>query len=122
MTAIFTRYETADASKYLMQLCKHFAHKVPASWDETSAHVSFGPGSCAMTASETELSFVCRADTPDDLQRLIHVVEAHLIRFAWRDSVELDWADERGEPVIKTEALSAMLAAEREKFASKRLH
>lgn len=37
------RLETANASKYLQQLCKHFAHKVEVRFDETEGHCALPP-------------------------------------------------------------------------------
>ena len=42
------RISTEHAGKYLAQLCKHFAHKVPATWADDLGDVDFGPGTCHM--------------------------------------------------------------------------
>lgn len=37
------RYPTAHASKYLQQLCRHFAHKVAVRFDAHSGHAALPP-------------------------------------------------------------------------------
>ena len=41
MPICFAAVETENASKYLVQLCKHFAHKVDVDYDQTQARVEF---------------------------------------------------------------------------------
>jgi hypothetical protein len=38
------------ASRYLIQLCKHFAHKTPAEYDASQGRVDVQPGLCLMSA------------------------------------------------------------------------
>lgn len=82
---------TTKAGKYLQQLCKHFAHKVPAIYDEASGRVEFPVGLCLMTADEQELTFFCRADQTEGLQIMQVIIDNHLKRFAWREALETDW-------------------------------
>lgn len=51
MFIVTSTARTASAAKYLQQLCKHFAHKVPAEWDTETGEVSFPFGHCRMEAS-----------------------------------------------------------------------
>lgn len=120
MTTITARYETPMASRYLQQLCKHFDHKAPAEWSETAGHVTFEPGTCAMSADDQALEMSLSAAGHDDLQRLIFIVEVHLIRFAWRDEIDLTWHDEAGAVFPKSAKLVGMLMPEREKHAERR--
>ena len=48
-----SRVPSKKAGRYLAQLCKHFAHKVPVDWDETQAEVDFGFGNCRMRPIQT---------------------------------------------------------------------
>lgn len=82
---------TGSASKYLQQLCKHFAHKVPATWSPEEGTVEFPFGQCHMLATETDLRFACKAEPGEQSERLKHVVESHLERFAWRETLALHW-------------------------------
>lgn len=122
MPTVSAVFETGSASRYLVQLLKHFAHKVPVAWTETEGRAELPGGPCTLTADESALSFSCEAASDEDVARQIHVIEAHLIRFAWREEVDLDWTDETGAPVIKPAALAAALAEERARLAAKRPH
>ena len=61
--SVTARFETPNASRYLQQLCKHFAHKVPATFDAHHGEVELPPGRCVLDADETGLTIVC---TPAD--------------------------------------------------------
>jgi uncharacterized protein len=39
---------TPHASRYLQQLCKHFAHKRPASFDARRGRIAFAIGLCEL--------------------------------------------------------------------------
>ena len=82
---------TAAASKYLQQLCKHFAHKVPAEWTTHSGTVDFPFGLCTMEADDNRLSIRCQTPDEANIPRLKGVVDAHIERFAWREKLRLDW-------------------------------
>ena len=85
------RISTEHAGKYLAQLCKHFAHKVPATWADDLGDVDFGPGTCHMQAAGGELVLLCQADTSDGLQRVTDIVGDHLTRFSWREKLQVTW-------------------------------
>lgn len=40
-----TKIESEHASKYLVTLCRHFARKVPATWNDEKGLVTFPVGS-----------------------------------------------------------------------------
>jgi len=85
------RIATERASRYLQQLCKHFAHKLPTSHTPQEGRIEFGMGVCALQAEPETL--VLTADAPDaeSLDRLEGVVARHLERFAFRDKPEIRW-------------------------------
>ncbi len=84
---------TASAKRYLGQFCKHFAHKLPVDLAEGNAtgEVTFGTGRCALEADETALSLTVKASLPEDIARLQDVVERHLLRFAFRETLAFQW-------------------------------
>lgn len=84
---------TANASRYMQQMCKHFGHKVPVEFDTISASVDFPFGDCRMKASEGELDIVCTSDTDETLERTKQVIYDHLVRFAWREKPVIVWCD-----------------------------
>ena len=86
------------AGRYLVQLCKHFAHKIPATWDETEGeetkgHADFGIGTCEMTAKDGALLLACNAPDAEGLGKVKYVVEDHVVRFAWKEELKIDWQD-----------------------------
>lgn len=91
MFVVTTTVKTASASKYLQQLCKHFAHKVPAEWDASAGDVTFHVGLCRMDAEEDQLSIRCEADNEAKLNQMKAIIDDHFVRFAWREKLELEW-------------------------------
>src|ERR1700690_2186421 len=82
---------TAHASKYLQQLCKHFQHKLPASFDATAGAISFPAGEVRLAADAEALALSLESPGDDDLERLKDVVARHLKRFAFREELEITW-------------------------------
>lgn len=91
--------KTEKASRYLMQLCKHFAHKVPVEFDETSSRVEFPYGLCLMEAADGQLNISCESESPEGCDNMRAVLDDHLVRFAWKEKLELSWGEER--PISK---------------------
>ncbi len=91
MRHCFGKAETDRASRYLQQLCKHFAHKVTVRYDPESGRVAFPPGPCWMTATDGTLCVVCESETEEGLATMRGILDRHLERFAWREALVLDW-------------------------------
>ena len=87
---------TDKASRYLVQLCKHFGHKVPVEWTETDGVVRFEPGTCRMAASQDGLTLACESETPEALAVVQDVIASHLQRFAWKEELTVSWAGSTG--------------------------
>jgi uncharacterized protein len=85
------RVPTGKAARYLVQLCKHFGHRVPAEWSETDGLVRFEPGTCRMSARDDALSLACESATAEDLAVVEAVVADHLLRFAWKEDLAVEW-------------------------------
>lgn len=82
---------TKSASQYLQQLCKHFAHKVPARHDPTSGKVDFPFGTSEMVADSEILTIRCDCPDPSAQETMHRVIEDHLVRFAWREKLDVEW-------------------------------
>ncbi|MDP1617539.1 DUF2218 domain-containing protein [Phenylobacterium sp.] len=76
---------TAHAHRYMVQLCKHFGHKVTAEFDETSGRIAFPMGETRLAVAPEALELSAQANTPEDLARLEEVIASHLKRFAFRE-------------------------------------
>ena len=86
------RFETENASKYLQQLCKHFAHKVQARCDDRSGEVALGTGPCRLWADASELRVEVMAPDAEELDQAKRIVDSHLERFAFReDFTTMSW-------------------------------
>jgi hypothetical protein len=79
------RYETENASKYLKQLCKHFAHKVEVDYDDTRGKAQLPSGPCVLQATDTCLRIEISGPDEAGLERARGVVDSHLERFAFRE-------------------------------------
>jgi len=81
-----TRITTAHASKYLQQLCRHWAHKLQVEFSPTHGEIVFGEGrACVLDADEDGLTIVVSAPDVAQTARLGDVVVEHLNRFAFRE-------------------------------------
>ena len=89
---------TPKAAGYLAQLCKHFAHKIPASYEGNEGRVSFPRGECRLTAEGDMLTLTVETGDPAALEPLQDVVARHLLRFAFREELAIAWRprDRRG--------------------------
>lgn len=98
MTGFVSRYrmETERGPRYLGQLCKHFAHKVPSTFseDRTRGRVEFSFGTCELEADDLGLALRVQADTPEALERTQQVVARHLLQFAYREGPTVAWVEE----------------------------
>ena len=82
---------TPQAEKYLAQLCKHFQHKRPVSFDQHTGHIGFTVGDCRLGAEADTLALSLSAPDPDQLAQLQDVVVRHLLRFAFREELRIEW-------------------------------
>jgi hypothetical protein len=79
-------------ARYMGQLCKHFAHKLPVVLEERSGSIDFPIGLCTLRADTGALVMRLASATAEDLARLQDVVARHLLRFAFREPPEIVWA------------------------------
>lgn len=79
------------ASKYLQQLCKHFAHRRPVTFDPQSGEIDFSTGQCRLRAEEGVLHLALTAPDAAHMEQLQDVVVRHLVRFAFRETLEVRW-------------------------------
>jgi hypothetical protein len=98
------RVPTAHASRYLQQLCKHWAHNLAVTFDETQGTVTFPrdargadwPGDATLILKAEKDTLECKLEASAEAQReaLKGVVANHLDRFAFREApLKFDWRD-----------------------------
>ena len=94
---------TTNASRYLQQLCKHWAHNLQVEFTPEHGRVIFPKGARgADHPADGTVIFDVRADalevsidasSPEQLAGLKGAVERHLDRFAFREApLAFDWA------------------------------
>ncbi len=81
---------TGHASRYLQQLCKHWAHKFPVEFDVAHGSIELPSGRTVMDADAAALHIEITADEAS-LERMESVVADHIKRFAFREELTFDW-------------------------------
>jgi hypothetical protein len=95
---------TANGSRYLQQLCKHWQHNLAVEYDANEGRVTFPkdvrgadwPGDALVTMTAGKSALLCRIDAsaPGQLEGLKGAVARHLDRFAFREApLSFDWKD-----------------------------
>ena len=93
---------TKSGSRYMQQLCKHWAHNLAVEFDAREGRVTFPrdargadwPGDALVTMTVSEDALSCRIDasSPGQLEGLKGAVARHLDRFAFREApLAFDW-------------------------------
>ena len=82
---------TEHASRYLQQLCKHWAHKFPVEFDPNHGTIDLPQGRTVLDADAAALRIAVTADDAEALERLETVVADHIKRFAFREELSFDW-------------------------------
>ncbi|MDR5903691.1 DUF2218 domain-containing protein [Franzmannia qiaohouensis] len=77
-----TEIATADGSKLINRLCKHWAHKLEVEHDAEQGRVAFADGTCLMHATADRLTVAIEALDEPTLDHLEGVVSSHLDRMA----------------------------------------
>lgn len=81
---------TTHGPRYLLQLAKHFSHKVPVTFTPNEGEVRLPFGTCEMTATDAALSITILGGARD-IAWLEQFVGDHLARFAFRENPTIDW-------------------------------
>jgi hypothetical protein len=99
MSEITSHVATESGSRYLQQLCKHFAHKVPVRFDPEQGTIEFPLGRVDLRADTTGLDLSLTPVSQGEADTLAGVVERHLARFAFRETLDVVWRDAAGRVV-----------------------
>jgi hypothetical protein len=107
MTMMFettARVPTANGSRYLQQLCKHWSHNLKVEFTPEAGTVVFPkdargadwPGDATLTLTAGKDALECRlqASAEDQREALKGAIARHLDRFAFREApLTFDWQD-----------------------------
>ncbi|WP_417249161.1 DUF2218 domain-containing protein [Celeribacter sp.] len=87
-------FHTAHASKYLQQMCKHFAHKVEVNYDPTHGEAKMPFGTATFDATDELLTVTLDAQAPEQLDKARDVIDVHLQKFAFREEFDgMNWEE-----------------------------
>ncbi|MCA0270656.1 MAG: DUF2218 domain-containing protein [Proteobacteria bacterium] len=86
---------TPNGSKYIAQLCKHFAHKVEVSWDDHHGYAELPSGPAEFVTDASGLSFRLEAADAKGIIQARFTIDVHLATFAHRENfLGLNWVVE----------------------------
>lgn len=92
MPSSISEVSTASASTNLKKLCRHLSHKVKVSFDDAHGEVLFPFGSKGLLdATDGLLRMTIEADSLEALDRTEQVMADHLVRFASRETLVVQW-------------------------------
>ena len=84
---------TANAAKYMQQLCKHWSHKLEVDLSEQKGAVRFPAAVATFEPGADALMVTIEGEEGDTVERMKGVVASHLDRFAFREGpLRFDWA------------------------------
>ena len=84
---------TADAAKYLQQLCKHWSHRLEVDLSDRKGVVRFPDAVVTLEAGENALLVTIEGEQSETVERMKGVVASHLDRFAFREApLPFDWS------------------------------
>lgn len=84
---------TENASRYLQQLCKHWAHRFDVTFDSLQGHIVFSADeSLGLAATDSALTLILSVAQDSDSKQMQQVVTEHLERFAFRETLIVQWS------------------------------
>lgn len=92
MQQSIARVADERASIHLQQLCKHFAHKLPVTFTPEQGRIEFSIGTCELEADGGVLTMRVEAGDAERLVQLQQVVDKHLVRFAFKAPLTIEWS------------------------------
>lgn len=85
---------TAHASRYLQQLCKHWAHKFTVEFTPERGRIDLGENRVVVMDASPE-NLVTTVEAPEEcLSQMEDVVASHVVRFAFREELAFNWVKE----------------------------
>ncbi|MCG7393625.1 DUF2218 domain-containing protein [Microvirga sp. ACRRW] len=92
MISTEAKVPTAHASRYLQQLSKHWSHKFNVIFDETKSTIPFADDRRAELMADADcLHITLKVPDEESRDRMRKVLEDHLNRFAFRETLEYAW-------------------------------
>ena len=85
------RVETKHGAAYAKRLCRHFAHKIPATAEGRHARIEFPFGPCTIDVDDPYMHIVVEVADESQVDRAERVVADHLVRMANKDEPVVEW-------------------------------
>jgi uncharacterized protein len=89
---------TQAPSRYLLQVAKHFRHKLDVEFDERRATIAFPYGRCELETGDGALLLAATGADAEGRDRVAQVVGSHLERFGHRDGLAVEWRADDAPP------------------------
>jgi hypothetical protein len=94
MPVVKASVPTANANKYLQQLCKHWSHRLDVDLSDRKGVVRFPAAVVTLESGENALAVEIEGEASEEVERMKGVVASHLDRFAFREApLRFDWAE-----------------------------
>lgn len=77
---------TANGSRYLQQLCKHWSHRFAVDFTATAGTIRFADATAVLAADAAGLTVTITAEDAAVTARMQGVIAEHLDRFAFREA------------------------------------
>lgn len=85
--------QTKEGAMYIGKLCRHFKHKIEATYEGNQGTAQFPWGPCQMLAEPEALTFNIEAENEEGLDKIKGAIDRHLIKFAFREELVIEWKD-----------------------------
>ncbi len=92
MRVSIAKVATENACSYLRKLCQHWSHKFTASFDDQHGKIELPAATCILDAADDRLDVRLELKQEADQARLEKVVEEHLQRFGFRETLVFAWS------------------------------
>lgn len=99
MTTVTGEAATPDAARVIRRLCRHWAHKFPVKFDDTSGEIQINDVRVAMRASADTLHVALENPNGEVPERLPGVVADHLVRMVGTEpALQVRWNTPQAAP------------------------
>lgn len=89
---IATEVATPNGAKYVLQLCKHWSHKLETALEGSTGTVTFPKAVATMAAGDEGIAIAITGEDRAEVEQLTDVVARHIDRFAFREApLAYDW-------------------------------
>lgn len=86
-----TTIKTQEGATYIGKLCRHFIHKIEATYEGNTGKAVFPRGICLMEAGADTLTFEVESDGEESMGKIQGTLDRHLIKFAFREELDIQW-------------------------------